>query len=274
MMNDEWSNAMSTEVLDAPVLADEKPDELIHQGNHFATRKLTFSEACLSWPALSGVQYEKLEKSILEAKGIRIPILCDREYRIIDGRHRYLIARKHGMPIPIMFLGDKDDPFLAAIDENMRNRLLKPDQLKATAARIAKSMNMPPVMRGKLGSERRKQGKKGQSEKERRQVARSRLAKIGEKFGVSVPSITRAITLANRDPSLFDAVCKGEAPMPAYRVRVCSVGRISIRVVTASFIRGKTFGLSDFDSVFAFVREQMLAASSVSIGAPSVAKKD
>ena len=98
------------------------------------------------FPPLSGAAFEQLVADI-KKNGLREPILCDAEGRIIDGRNRYRACCAANVePRFTEWLGEGSLTDLA-VSLNLRRRHLDESQRAVVAARLAKWMENEAVKR-------------------------------------------------------------------------------------------------------------------------------
>jgi len=98
------------------------------------------------FPLLRGAAFNELAADI-KNNGLREPILCDAEGRILDGRNRYRACRKVGVEPRFVTWDGAGTPLDLALSLNLKRRHLDESQRALVAARLAKMMELEAIQR-------------------------------------------------------------------------------------------------------------------------------
>jgi hypothetical protein len=143
------------------------------------------------FPLLEGEAFEELVDDIIQARGVREPIVLH-DGKILDGRNRYRAAAVAGVACP-MRTYDGDDPLAYVISLNLHRRHLSESQRAMVAAKLATL---------RVGDNQHSEGLP--------------IGRSSELLNVSARSVARAkLVREEGGPELVDAVERGELSVSA-----------------------------------------------------------
>lgn len=167
-------------------------------------------------PPLTTEEYTLLEKSILET-GLTSPIITWNGL-IIDGHNRYSILQKNNIELTernifdmSQVLKDREAVVEFILNNQMGRRNLSPDQMSIIRGKLyllyKHQGRRTDLENNTCNQDDEKTGEKKETRKEKQQTA----ALIGEKFGVSKPTIERdARFVKEATPEILEKVQNGE----------------------------------------------------------------
>ncbi|MCM2370374.1 ParB N-terminal domain-containing protein [Aporhodopirellula aestuarii] len=110
-------------------------------------------EACLSVPEMGAEDFGNLIESIKEY-GLLIPILVDRERRLLDGRRRILACHAAGVRLEEAMIDETDETPEAIAETNFARRHLTQDQRAMNATELLPSFRDAAKKRKMAGGEK------------------------------------------------------------------------------------------------------------------------
>jgi len=130
------------------------------------------------------------------------------EGKVLDGWNRYITAKTVGVtPTFREFYGDREAALNYSICTNLNRRHLTPSQVAAIAVKSDKLWEIEK----QKAKERLSTNKKSKdNETDEPKIKGNAADRIGDKFGVSGASVTKAKVIKEKDPELYEKVLEGE----------------------------------------------------------------
>src|SRR5258708_2185731 len=179
------------------------------------TKPLVPHPVAMLFPELSAADFAALTEDI-RLHGVRVPILVHGG-QILDGRHRYKVCQKLGIPCPSVEWNGSD-PWLEVQSRNLVRRHLSKDQVYAIRVLACERFpeRMGPVVAARNRARQRKAQASGQPRGTKALSGSggpNRTADVvGVMLGVSGTTVKRVDRLARIAPELVPKVAAAGAP--------------------------------------------------------------